>query len=203
MSQDLEKFGMPEEELFAPVDHSDLESEKITAPRYSYWHSVFRVFFKKKINIIILSILALLIAVTYIYRIFVASWIQHSLDLRYRCGRTVHIRCCMVWIKDLHFPCFYLCGDQPYRWCDSGIYLGILKESGCFYAGDIQYPCKHSIYLIDLCYDHVTESRFLDHGTGADHYRLAWNRILYPYAGSDHPRQRVQPCIQMSGNEYT
>ena len=37
MSQDLEKFGMPEEELFAPVDHSDLESEKITAPRYSYW----------------------------------------------------------------------------------------------------------------------------------------------------------------------
>ena len=66
MSQDLEKFGMPEEELFAPVDHSDLESEKITAPRYSYWHSVFRVFFKKKINIIILSILALLIAVTYI-----------------------------------------------------------------------------------------------------------------------------------------
>ena len=50
MSQDLEKFGMPEEELFAPVDHSDLESEKITAPRYSYWHSVFRVFFKKKIT---------------------------------------------------------------------------------------------------------------------------------------------------------
>ena len=29
MSQDLEKFGMPEEEIFAPVDHSDLESEKI------------------------------------------------------------------------------------------------------------------------------------------------------------------------------
>lgn len=60
MSQDLEKFGMPEEELFAPVDHSDLESEKITAPRYSYWHSVFRVFFKKKINIIILAILGVL-----------------------------------------------------------------------------------------------------------------------------------------------
>ena len=39
MSQDLEKFGMPEEELFAPVDHSDLESEKITAPRsVSYTH---------------------------------------------------------------------------------------------------------------------------------------------------------------------
>ena len=71
MSQDLEKFGMPEKELFAPVDHSDLESEKITAPRYSYWHSVFRVFFKKKINIIILAILGVLIAFTYLYPLFV------------------------------------------------------------------------------------------------------------------------------------
>ena len=71
MSQDLEKFGMPEEELFAPVDHSDLESEKITAPRYSYWHSVFRVFFKKKINIIILAIMGVLIAFTYLYPLFV------------------------------------------------------------------------------------------------------------------------------------
>ena len=71
MSQDLEKFGMPEEELFAPVDHSDLESEKITAPRYSYWHSVFRVFFKKKINIVVLAILGVLIAITYIYPVFV------------------------------------------------------------------------------------------------------------------------------------
>lgn len=71
MSQDLEKFGMPAEELFAPVDHSDLESEKITAPRYSYWHSVFRVFFKKKINIIVLAILGVLIAFTYLYPLFV------------------------------------------------------------------------------------------------------------------------------------
>ena len=32
--------GMSDEELFAVVNHSDLESEKITAPRYSYWNSV-------------------------------------------------------------------------------------------------------------------------------------------------------------------
>ena len=51
MNYDLDKFGLSEEELFSPVDNSSLESEKITAPRYSYWHSVFRVFFKKKINI--------------------------------------------------------------------------------------------------------------------------------------------------------
>ena len=42
--------GMSDEELFSVINHSDLESEKITAPRYSYWQSVFRVFFRKKIN---------------------------------------------------------------------------------------------------------------------------------------------------------
>ena len=52
------------------MDHSDLESEKITAPRYSYWHSVFRVFFKNKLNIVILSILGVLILFTYLYPIF-------------------------------------------------------------------------------------------------------------------------------------
>ena len=42
--------GMTDEELFSLVDHNSLDSEKITAPRYSYWRSVFRVFFKKKIK---------------------------------------------------------------------------------------------------------------------------------------------------------
>ena len=36
-------LGMKEEELFSRCD-SNIDSEKITAPRYSYWHSVFRVF---------------------------------------------------------------------------------------------------------------------------------------------------------------
>ncbi len=63
----LDEFNMSEEELFSHMDNNSLDSEKITAPRYSYWHSVFRVFFRKKINIIILSILAIIIAFTYIY----------------------------------------------------------------------------------------------------------------------------------------
>ena len=61
---DLSQFEMTDEELFAHVDNSALDSEKITAPRYSYWHSVFRVFFRKKINIIALAILAVRIAFT-------------------------------------------------------------------------------------------------------------------------------------------
>jgi len=63
----LDEFNMSEAELFSPVDQDSMESEKITAPRYSYWQSVFRVFFRKKINIIILAILAVLLIFTYVY----------------------------------------------------------------------------------------------------------------------------------------
>ena len=64
---DLSALGLSEQELFSHVDHSALESEKITAPRYSYWRSVFRVFFKKRINIVILTLFAIILAFTYIY----------------------------------------------------------------------------------------------------------------------------------------
>jgi len=70
MDKELMKFdelNMSDEELFSRVNHNDLESEKITAPRYSYWRSVFRVFFRKRINIIILSLFALLLLFTYVY----------------------------------------------------------------------------------------------------------------------------------------
>lgn len=63
----LSDLNLSDDELFAPVNHDELESEKITAPRYSYWQSVFRVFFRKKINIILLSILAVLLIFTYVY----------------------------------------------------------------------------------------------------------------------------------------
>ena len=64
---DLSDLNMADEELFSPVNHDELESERITAPRYSYWYSVFRVFFKKKINIVLLLILAVLLVFTYVY----------------------------------------------------------------------------------------------------------------------------------------
>ena len=64
---DLSQLNMPEDELFAPVDINELESEKITAPRYSYWQSVFRVFFRKKINTVVLVLLAVLLVFTYVY----------------------------------------------------------------------------------------------------------------------------------------
>lgn len=66
----IDSLGMSEEELFTRIDNDSVSAEKITAPRYSYWKSVFRVFFRKKINIFVLVILALVIFVSYIYPLF-------------------------------------------------------------------------------------------------------------------------------------
>ena len=67
---DISDLGLSEEELFAHVENNAADAEKITAPRYSYWRSVLRVFFKKKINIVILALLAVLIAFSFIYPMF-------------------------------------------------------------------------------------------------------------------------------------
>ncbi len=64
---DLSSLGLSEEELFSHMDSSSAEAERITAPRYSYWRSVFRVFFKKKLNIVILVLLVIIILFAYVY----------------------------------------------------------------------------------------------------------------------------------------
>jgi len=63
----LDHLNMSEEELFSMADRDELASERITAPRYSYWQSVFRVFFKKKINVIALTLLAVMLLFIYVY----------------------------------------------------------------------------------------------------------------------------------------
>ena len=67
MEKAYEKLGLSKEELFSMADRNTLETEKITAPRYSYWASVFRVFFRKKSNIVILALLGVVILMAYIY----------------------------------------------------------------------------------------------------------------------------------------
>lgn len=54
------------EELFRFIGNDAINSEKIIAPRYSYWKSVFRVFFRKKINTVLLVVLAAIILVAFI-----------------------------------------------------------------------------------------------------------------------------------------
>lgn len=67
LEQEKLSTGLTKEELFSHVDHSETESEHIAAPQYSYWKSVFRVFFRNKLNIVILGVLAFVIAFSYIY----------------------------------------------------------------------------------------------------------------------------------------
>ena len=70
MSQEkvkIDDLGFSEEELFSIQSHSDEEAERITAPRYSYWKSVFRVFFRKKINIFVLVVMVLVVGFAFIY----------------------------------------------------------------------------------------------------------------------------------------
>ena len=59
-----------EDELFVPISQDSIQSEKIIAPRYSYWKSVFRIFFKKKINIFLIVCLVLMFLIAFIVPIF-------------------------------------------------------------------------------------------------------------------------------------
>ncbi len=68
---DVSDLNVSEAELFTRIPNDELESEKITAPRYSYWRSVFRVFFKKKSNIVILALLAVVLLFAYVYPLIV------------------------------------------------------------------------------------------------------------------------------------
>lgn len=63
-----------EDELFHFVDINTINSERITAPRYSYWKSVGRVFFKKKINWVMIGILFVILVMT----IFVPMFIPYD-----------------------------------------------------------------------------------------------------------------------------
>lgn len=67
-TKDIEKVNR--DDLFYFVGADVNASEKIIAPRYSYWKSVFRVFFRKKINIILLASLALILLVSFVMPIF-------------------------------------------------------------------------------------------------------------------------------------
>ncbi len=72
MDKDLEKDLKNEnkDDLFRFINNDAIDSERIIAPRYSYWQSVFRVFFRKKINIVLLIVFATIILVSFIMPTF-------------------------------------------------------------------------------------------------------------------------------------
>ena len=60
------KSAVNQDELFRFIDSNAIDSEKIIAPRYSYWRSVFRVFFRKKSSLIMLILLVIILLVSFI-----------------------------------------------------------------------------------------------------------------------------------------
>lgn len=68
---------MEDKNLFQFINNDAINSEKIIAPRYSYWKSVFRVFFRKKINIVILAVLAIILFVSFVMPNF---WIYDPME---------------------------------------------------------------------------------------------------------------------------
>ena len=55
-----------QDEMFRFIDKDTIQSERITAPRYSYWASVFRVFFRKKINLVLIIVFVLIFLCAFI-----------------------------------------------------------------------------------------------------------------------------------------
>ena len=68
------KAAVNQDELFHFIDSNAIDSEKIIAPRYSYWRSVFRVFFRKKSRLIMLILLIIILLVSVIMPSF---WPYH------------------------------------------------------------------------------------------------------------------------------
>lgn len=70
------------QELFVRVDNNTINSEKITAPRYSYWKSVGRSFFRNPVNYIVLGLVIFILIMSFIYPLISPYskdfWIQEN-----------------------------------------------------------------------------------------------------------------------------
>ncbi len=75
---DLSDTGLTDEKLFARIPQDTSAVERIVAPRYSYWRSVGRVFFSKKLNIVAIACLVLILVFTYIYPTFFSSFDKYE-----------------------------------------------------------------------------------------------------------------------------
>ena len=58
------------DDKFVLIGNDAISSEKIIAPRYSYWKSVARVFFRKKINIFLIAAFVLILLASFVVPIF-------------------------------------------------------------------------------------------------------------------------------------
>ncbi|MBQ6367753.1 MAG: ABC transporter permease [Erysipelotrichaceae bacterium] len=111
-----------QDELFRFIDSDTISSEKIVAPRYSYWSSVFRVFFRKKINIVILIILALIILISFIGPIIFPYDMMENVTN----ARTYNLSPMAAWDYFGGFSLKWLLGSGP---MGNSIFYGVIASS--------------------------------------------------------------------------
>ena len=209
----LDEFNMSEAELFAPVSHDEFESERITAPRYSYWKSVFRVFFKKKINTVVLIILAVLILFSYVYPAIINYDVNVDPYINLMDSTAKHLKPADAMAKFGNNIKWILgsggAGESTFDaiWYGSSISIslalicavinmvigvavgavwGFSKKIDIFMT-EVYNVISNVPYvlLISVIVGHVCI--LLVHGLCTDRYRLGGNRLLHPYPGHHYP----------------
>ncbi|MDO5438506.1 MAG: ABC transporter permease [Erysipelotrichaceae bacterium] len=111
-----------QDELFRFIDSDTISSEKIVAPRYSYWSSVFRVFFRKKMNIVILVILALIILISFIGPVIFPYDMMENVTN----ARTYNLSPMAAWDYFGGFSLKWLLGSGP---MGNSIFYGVIASS--------------------------------------------------------------------------
>lgn len=206
-------LGMKEEELFSRCD-SNIDSEKITAPRYSYWHSVFRVFFKKKINIVVLAILAFIIIFSYIYPIFsgydayanlLDSTAKHlspakaidkwgfSLHTILGTGGAGQSTFDAIWHgAEISLSLAFVCAlINMTIGVTVGALWGFSKKVDAVMMVIYNIVGNVPVHFADFRSCYVVHRELLVHGFRNDDHRLDKYRVLHQNAGCHHPRPRI------------
>ncbi len=111
-----------QDELFRFIDSDTISSEKIVAPRYSYWSSVFRVFFRKRMNIVILVILALIILISFIGPVIFPYDMMENVTN----ARTYNLSPVAAWDYFGGFSLKWLLGSGP---MGNSIFYGVIASS--------------------------------------------------------------------------
>lgn len=119
-------------ELFRFIDRDEIASEKITAPRYSYWRSVFRVFFRKKSNIVMIALLVIIVLSSFILPQF---WVYDPYENTLDAG-TYNL-------SPAKAIAYF--GDNPIKWCLGTGQLGNSIMYGIFASA------KTSLLLAVTC----------------------------------------------------
>lgn len=220
---DLEELDMPEDELFSFIDNSTLDSEKITAPRYSYWHSVFRVFFRKKINIVILAVLAVILLFTYVYPTVTdydkyanlldasakhltpsAAIDKFGFSLRWILGAGASGESTFdaIWYGSrISITLALICAAINMT---VGVLVGavwgfskkvdIVMQEVYNIIGNVPYILLISVVVM------IMSASFWSMVFAMTVTGLAVHCLLHAYAGYHHPRQRVQSCLPLPRN---